>query len=233
MGEPSGRFRFNVIVIVPRPSRATSAPVKTASTPGALSAAAASIPRMRACAYIERTITVWAWPGRSTSAWKRPSPRTRRTSSKRLMPCPIPNWPMPPWSGRRREHGNRRPALARLEDHPHGLADPHRVEIAVDDVGHHRRAFLERDVGDRVGLGHASHDAVRVDPPAARRGTPLGGVAAAERTDGARVVVSLTARRALLDDETALGRRIPERLRLRRDHRRGDLAVGLGHDGDL
>src|SRR3989442_273205 len=133
------------------------------------------------------------------------------------------------WSGRRREHGNRWPTLARLEDHAHGLTDPHRVEIAVDDVRHHRRAFLERDVGDDVGLGHSPHDAVRVDLAAARRRPPLGGVAAAERTDRAWIVVRLTARRALLDHEAAVGRRVPERLRLRRDRRRGELALRLSH----
>src|SRR5438132_1442325 len=136
---------------------------------------------------------------------------------------------MLPWSGRRREHGNRWPTLARLENQPHGLTDPHRVEIAVHDVRHHRRAFLERDVGDDVGLGHSPHAAVRVDLAAARRRPPLGGVAAAERTDRAWIVVRLTARRALLDHEAAVGRRVPERLRLRRDRRRGDLALRLSH----
>src|SRR5207249_10001428 len=57
---------------------------------------------------------------------------------------------------------------------------------------------------------------VRVDLAAARRRPPLGGVAAAERTDRAWIVVRLTARRALLDHEAAVGRRVPERLRLRR-----------------
>src|SRR5207244_9916559 len=122
---------------------------------------------------------------------------------------------MLPWSGRRREHGNRWPTLARLENHAHGLTDPHRVEIAVDDVRHHRRAFLERDVGDDVGLGHSPHDAVRVDFAAARRRPPLGGVAAAERTDRAWIVVRLTGRRALLDYEADVCRRVTGRLRCR------------------
>ena len=56
MGAPSGRLRLSVICMVPR-SRATSAPVYTASAPGAARAAAVSMAAMRACACIERTLT--------------------------------------------------------------------------------------------------------------------------------------------------------------------------------
>src|SRR3970282_1393353 len=53
---------------------------------------------------------------------------------------------------RRGEHRHRWPILlGRLEGDAHGLADADRVEVAVDDVGHHRGTLGERDVGDRVG----------------------------------------------------------------------------------
>jgi hypothetical protein len=64
--------------MVPRLSRARSAPVNTATMPGDASAAAVSIDRMRACACVDRTITACVWPGTFTSLWKRPSPRKSR-----------------------------------------------------------------------------------------------------------------------------------------------------------
>src|SRR5215469_4759218 len=60
MGAPSGRLRLSVICIVPSPSRATAAPVKTATTPGAARAAAVSTERRRACACTERMRSVHA-----------------------------------------------------------------------------------------------------------------------------------------------------------------------------
>jgi hypothetical protein len=74
MGEPSGRFRLSVIRMVPRPSRATSAPVNTARTPGARRAAPESMDRIFAWACIDRTTTAWACPGRFTSLMNRPPP---------------------------------------------------------------------------------------------------------------------------------------------------------------
>src|SRR5439155_13113462 len=65
-------------------------------------------------------------------------------------------------SSRGAEHRQRGAALAGLEGHRHRLADPDGVEVAVDDVGHHRQAFLERDLGERVGVGQASYQAVRI-----------------------------------------------------------------------
>src|SRR5262245_51107533 len=93
IGEPSGRFRFNVITVVPSPSAAISSPVKMPRTPGTASAAAMSIDRMRACACGERNTYACAWPGRFTSLTKRPWPRTRRGSSKRGTAWPMPNSP--------------------------------------------------------------------------------------------------------------------------------------------
>jgi hypothetical protein len=55
--------------MLPRLSRARSAPVKTAITPGALSAAETSMSRRRALACIERTMTAYVWPGTATSDW--------------------------------------------------------------------------------------------------------------------------------------------------------------------
>ena len=65
-----------------------------ANTPGAFRDSTASILRTRAWAWTERTMTACVWPGRLTSSWKRPSPRTRRASSNRLIDWPIPNCPM-------------------------------------------------------------------------------------------------------------------------------------------
>ena len=55
--------RGSVICIVPSLSWARSAPVNTATTPGARRAAAVSIPRMRACAWGDRTTTIPVCPG--------------------------------------------------------------------------------------------------------------------------------------------------------------------------
>src|SRR5450755_1718105 len=46
----------------------------------------------------------------------------------------------------RREHWNRRAVFARHELDLHALADLQRGEVAVDEVGHHRRTFLQRDI---------------------------------------------------------------------------------------
>ena len=53
---------------VPRPSASTSAPVNTATTPGAASASVVSTPAMRACGCGERTTQPWSWSGRLMSS---------------------------------------------------------------------------------------------------------------------------------------------------------------------
>ena len=68
--------------------------MKMATTPGAWRAAVVSMPRIRAWAWIERTITAWVWPATFTSSWNRPPPRSSRPSSNRLMLWPMPNSPM-------------------------------------------------------------------------------------------------------------------------------------------
>ena len=90
IGEPSGRLRGMATRMVPRPSLARSAPVKTPRTPGAPCAALSSIDRITACACGERTMTAYAWPGWLMSSTKRPLPRNRRGSSKRDTDCPMP-----------------------------------------------------------------------------------------------------------------------------------------------
>ena len=60
-----------------------SAAVKTARTPGSASAAAASIPLIRACANGLRTKHACSMPGRVTSSTKVPWPVSRRVSSTR------------------------------------------------------------------------------------------------------------------------------------------------------
>jgi hypothetical protein len=78
------------------PSAARSAPVITASTPGAASAADVSMPRISACACGERSTTPWAWPGTSTSSRNRPRPVTNRASSVRRTGWLVPNRVMIP-----------------------------------------------------------------------------------------------------------------------------------------
>src|SRR5207248_2743876 len=110
----------------------------------------------------------------------------------------------------RGEHRHWRAALARLEHEPDGLADTDRVEIAIDDVGHHGRALGERHIGDAVGHRRPAHHAVGVDGTAARRFLPFGLVAEAERAVGARIEMRLAARTAFLVEELALRGGVPE-----------------------
>src|SRR5581483_10653018 len=66
-----------------------SLPVYTPSTPGAAAAALVSMPRMRACAYGERSTATCASPVSRTSSRKRAAPVIRRGSSTRLTGAPI------------------------------------------------------------------------------------------------------------------------------------------------
>src|SRR5882762_5048785 len=130
------------------------------------------------------------------------------------------------------EHRYRRAALARLEDEADGLADANAVEIAIDDVGHHRRALGEGDISDRVGHRRAAHHAVGVDRATARGILPFDLVAEAERAVRARIEMRLAAGGAFLDKQLALRRGVPEGLGLRVDRRGGDLALlllAVGH----
>src|SRR4051794_1195155 len=79
-----------------------------------------------------------------------------------------------------REHRHRRPSVARLEDELDRLADADRVEVAIDDVGHHRRAFGKDHIGDAIRYRRPPHDAVGIDRPLAGSGLPLDLVAEAE-----------------------------------------------------
>src|SRR5216683_2454357 len=126
----------------------------------------------------------------------------------------------------RDEHRHWRAAFARLEDEADGLADPDRVEVAIDDVGHHRGALGERHIGDRIGDRRPPHHAIGIDRAFPRRFDPFGLVAEAERAMGARVEMRLAAGGAFLDQELAVGRGIPEMLGLEVDRRRGNLAFG-------
>src|SRR5262249_45359324 len=49
-----------------------------------------------------------------------------------------------------REHRDRNPAFALLEGHLDLLAAAHGVEVAIDDVGHHRHTLVQRHVRDAV-----------------------------------------------------------------------------------
>src|ERR1051326_985553 len=63
--------------------------VRTATTPGKPAAAAVSIPRMRACASLERTNATSSIPGSAMSSTKRPRPRRIAGSSMRLTDEPM------------------------------------------------------------------------------------------------------------------------------------------------
>src|SRR5260370_14260334 len=67
----------------PSPSARQSAPVNTQSPTGIAVALLASMPRMRACACGERSITAQAWPSTLKSSLKRPRPGMGRASSVR------------------------------------------------------------------------------------------------------------------------------------------------------
>src|SRR5665213_1020652 len=112
----------------------------------------------------------------------------------------------------RRKERQRR-AVGRLEHHFHLLADLQRVHVAVDEIGQQRRAFLQRDVADRVRPRRGfAHPAEGVDLALARAFLPHRLVGEAERTDRAREIMRLAQGGAALDQEFALRRGIPERL---------------------
>ena len=126
---------------------------------------------------------------------------------------------------RRREHRHRRAAVARLEHELDRLSDAHRIEVAVDDVGHHRRALGQGDIGDAIRHRCPPHHAVGVDRAAARGFLPFGLVAEAERTVGARIEMRLAAGTAFFVEELALPGGVPELLGFGVDRRRRDLAL--------
>src|SRR6267142_6865483 len=95
-------------------------------------------------------------------------------------------------------------AIGWLEHHLHLLADLQLFQIAVDDVGLQRRAFLQRDVSNRVRTGRRfAHQAVGVDRGFTRTLLPHRLVGEAEWADRAREVVRLAAGGAALDHELA------------------------------
>src|SRR5690606_2247919 len=105
------------------------------------------------------------------------------------------------WLGRR-EHRHDRIAVGRPEHDAHALADAYALGVAVDDVGEHRRAFIEGDVGDDERAADA-HDAVGIDGARAGAGLPFGALAEAVRTDRARVEMRLATVAAAPDEELA------------------------------
>jgi len=126
---------------------------------------------------------------------------------------------------RRSEHRNRRAAVARLEDQSDGLPDLDLVEVAIDDVGHHRHPFLQGHIGDRIRHRGAAHNAVGVDRPVARGLLQFGLVAQAIGADRSRIVMHLPASGALADHQLARRGGVPECLGLGIGLRRLDLAV--------
>src|SRR5882724_3096427 len=116
-------------------------------------------------------------------------------------------------SHRRKERQWR--AFGRLEHHFHLLADLQFLHVAIDKISQQRRAFLQRDVTDRVRSGGGfPHEAERINLALARAFFPYRFVGEAKRTQRARKVMRLATSRATLDQEFALRGRIPERLGL-------------------
>src|SRR5579859_725454 len=131
----------------------------------------------------------------------------------------------------RLEHWYRRSVFAWNELQFHRLADFELVEVAIDDVGHHRWALGQGDVGDRVGHLGTCHHAERVDLALAGCFHPLA-VTEAERTERARIPVRLLARRAAADQELARRAAVKIGLGLRVGIGRadeGNLALNKGH----
>src|SRR6516162_566215 len=125
----------------------------------------------------------------------------------------------------RREHRHRGAAVAGFEDELDGLADLDLVEVAIDDVGHHRRALGQGDIGNRVRDRGTAHDAVSIDRAVARDLLQFCLVPEAEGAYRARIVVQLPTSLALADHQLALGRGVPERLGFEIGHRGLDLAL--------
>src|ERR1700733_13786361 len=137
-----------------------------------------------------------------------------------------------PWSDWP-EHRHRRTVLRRLEYDGNRLPDAQGVEIAIDDIGHHGRAFGERHIGDRIRLLGAAHHAERIDRALPRPLTPLNFAAVAKRADRARIPMRPAAGGADRHDETVFARRIPECLRLRRHHRSGNFPCRRHHSRSM
>src|SRR6266404_9514783 len=123
------------------------------------------------------------------------------------------------------KHRYRRPAVARLEDEPDGLPDADLVEVASDDVGHHRRTFGERHIGDGVRDRRPAHHAVGVDRAVARGLLQFGLVAEADRAHRPRIIIHRPAGGALADHQLASRGGVPKGLGLEIGLRRLDLAL--------
>src|SRR5262245_36857460 len=104
-----------------------------------------------------------------------------------------------------REHRNRNPALALLERYLDLLAAAHRVEVAIDDIGHHGHTFVELYVRDAVRDGAAAAgNAVGVHGPRALGLMPRHLVGEAEGADATGIVVYFTAIGAFLEQQLSL-----------------------------
>src|SRR3954451_4906319 len=106
----------------------------------------------------------------------------------------------------------------RVEHRVQGHADLQRVELAVDDVRHHARALGEIDDGGDVRHSLAErwevvpvHHRPRVERRLPTRLEPLDVVAPALGAERPWVEVVLAARVAVLDEQLAVARRVPER----------------------
>ncbi len=145
----------------------TSCAVTTATTPRWRSAASVPTPMSRARASGLRTMRAWSWPGRSTSATKRPRPVT--SSRSRARPTLEPTAVMLPAARARRERASRTTAATRSR---RVLASIVRSETASQDAAATRaassissssRAAATQDLGrlvqdPRHRLDRADHD---------------------------------------------------------------------------
>jgi hypothetical protein len=76
--------------------------------------------------------------------------------------------------------------------------------VAIDEVGHQRHAFVERDESERPGRVALAHRAERIDDAGAGGVDPLGALAQAVRADVSRIEVRFAAVMAALHEQPYL-----------------------------
>lgn len=130
----------------------------------------------------------------------------------------------------RLEHRHSQPVFLGFERDDDIIADGKRVEVALDNVGEHRRAFVQRDISDGERRRGAAHDGPGIDLPLAGGLDPLGVERPAMRALGARIDMGLAAGAARLDHQLSCARAFPVGLGLSID--RG-MVHGFAHGHSL
>jgi len=112
--------------------------------------------------------------------------------------------------------------LKRVHNPTHPLADAQCIEVAVDDVGQHRDAFVQPHVGDRIRhRPDAPAHAEAVDDAMPAGGAPVGRIAQAQWADRARIPVRLAAVAAMAQHHPAFVQSVPERASIGSGDRKG------------